>query len=152
MPKLLKSFSILFLIHTLSLWATELALHLEELSLIPPTSIIMPSSWAERHDIFNTQSDLQALLSKSQISGILPIKNNTNSPIILSIFGKNEATASITQIDIAVNPGETNSSTSFCIYENLELKEGSSGFINLGAVPDNKLKCYKVWNEKESIK
>lgn len=121
-------YTFLFLCFPYVLQAAELIEQSEalELSRIIP----MPLNWQERGDIFNSEQDLIALLRKCQISGTLPIKNNTNTPISIRIYGKIDASSETTQTDFFMNPSEI-ITTDFSFYENLHLCEESKGFINL---------------------
>lgn len=106
------------------LWAVdELPTEASSFTRIPP-------SWQERHDVFDAEKDLIFLLKKSQVSGTLPITNNTNALVNIRVFGKTERSSEIAQLDLSLNPGEV-TSANFYSYESIQLNEPSLGFINL---------------------
>lgn len=119
-----------------TLWAMESTESFSSVSLSPAIhesrSLSMPSAWIERSDVFNAEEDLKALLSKSKVSGILPIKNNTDAPIIIRALGKQKSEE--LTIDLTINAGETITTPNFSSYKNFILSSESRGFIDFYSI------------------
>ena len=97
-------------------------------------SLPMPTTWIGRHDVFNADSDFQALLFKSKVSGVLPIINNTAKPISVHISARQciETTSELelVELDLTIAAGEMTNTPNFFSYEKLNLNTESHGFLN----------------------
>jgi len=94
----------------------------------------MPTTWIGRHDVFNVDSDFQALLFKSKVSGVLPIINNTAEPISVHISARQciEITSELelVELDLTIAAGEMTNTPNFFSYGELKLSTESTGFLN----------------------
>ncbi len=119
-----------------ALWAAELLEDLTSLSLHSSSdgshSMVMPHAWIERSDVFNAEEDLKALLSKSKVSGVLPIKNNTSAPVSVRAFGR-QGPEEI-EIDLTINASEIIATLNLSSYENFILSAESFGFIDFYSI------------------
>ena len=92
-----------------------------DLTLTESRALPMPTTWIGRHDVFNVDSDFQALLFKSKVSGVLPIINNTAEPISIHISARQciEITSELelVELDLTIAAGEMTNTPNFFSYE-----------------------------------
>jgi hypothetical protein len=112
-------------------------------------SLALPTAWAERDDVINTEADFQALLAKAKVSGALPIKNNTPSSISIHIRGQQRVKEHIepVELDLTIAAGQTLNILSLASYDSINLNTGSQGFLNFYSTKSK----FKVAVEQEPV-